>query len=434
MKTIKLVVIGGGSSYTPELVEGVINNYGTLPVRELVLVDIPMGEEKVEINTQLVKRMFHKAQLNIKVSYTFNRRDALMNADFVMTQLRVGGLDARAKDEEIPLKYQVIGQETTGPGGFSKAIRTIPVMLEICKDMEKVCPDAWLINFTNPAGMVTEAINKYTPIKNIGLCNVPLNMHHDIAKRLNLAPNEISCNVIGLNHLSYVNQVYYKGKNVIEKALAVKDEKGIVENIDKIDAMDLIAQRLGLFLSPYLQYFYFEKEMLEKELRSVAENKGTRAQQVQEVEAKLFALYQDESLEEKPLELSKRGGARYSEAAIDLINSIYNNVGDIQVVNVNNNGSIIDLPIECSVEVNCIINKQGAIPITNGHLPLEVKGLIQQVKTYEQLTIEAAVTGNYNTALLALINNPLIHYAGDAKNILDDLLEVHKEYLPQFNQ
>jgi len=434
MKSIKLVVIGGGSSYTPELVEGVINNHHTLPIRELVLVDIPAGEEKVKINKGLVKRMIHKGQLNIAVSYTFNRKDALRNADFVITQLRVGGLDARGKDEKIPLRYHVIGQETTGPGGFSKAIRTIPVILGICKDMEEICPHAWLINFTNPAGIITEAINYYTSIKNIGLCNVPINMHYNIAKKINVRPDEIYCNMIGLNHLSYVNQVYYKGKDVIHKALEVKGEKGIVENIRKINEMDLIAQKLRLFLSPYLQYYYFEKEMLEKELASVAENKGTRAQQVQEVEAKLFKLYQDESLEDKPLELSKRGGSRYSEVAIDLINSIYNNTGDIQVVNVSNNGSILDLPFECVVEVNCVINNQGATPVTNGHLPIEVKGLIQQVKTYEQLTIEAAVTGNYNTALIALMNNPLIHNATDAQDILDDLLEAHKEYLPQFNQ
>ncbi|NLZ83436.1 MAG: 6-phospho-beta-glucosidase, partial [Clostridiales bacterium] len=161
MNTIKLVVIGGGSSYTPELVEGVINNYNTLPVRELIFVDVPMGEEKVKINTQFIKRMIHKAQLNIEVSYTFDRKNALKDADFVMTQLRVGGLKARSKDEHIPLKYNVIGQETTGPGGFAKALRTIPVMIDICKDMEEVCPDAWLINFTNPSGIVTEALNKY---------------------------------------------------------------------------------------------------------------------------------------------------------------------------------------------------------------------------------------------------------------------------------
>ena len=434
MNTIKLVVIGGGSSYTPELVEGVINNYNTLPVRELIFVDVPMGEEKVRINTQFIKRMIHKAKLNIEVSYTFDRKNALKDADFVMTQLRVGGLKARSKDEHIPLKYNVIGQETTGPGGFAKALRTIPVMMDICKDMEEVCPDAWLINFTNPSGIVTEALNKYTKIKNIGLCNVPIGMHYDIAERLEVDPKEISCNVIGLNHLSFVNKVYYKGDNVISKALEVKKKDGIVQNISKIDVSDFIAQKLGLVLSPYLQYFFFEKEMLEKELQELKDDKGTRADQVQEVEHKLFELYEDESLDHKPDELSKRGGARYSEAAINLINSIYNNVGDIQVVNVMNNGSIADLPDDASVEVNCVINKQGATPVTNGHLPLAVKGLVQHVKAYEQLTVEAAITGDYDTALLALISNPLVHDAEAAKNILDDLLEAHKEYLPQFNK
>ena len=434
MDTIKLVVIGGGSSYTPELVEGVINNYDSLPVREVVFVDVPMGEEKVKINTEFIKRMIHKAQLNIEVSYTFDRKDALRGADFVMTQLRVGGLAARAKDEHIPLKYNVIGQETTGPGGFAKALRTIPVMLDICKDMEEVCPDAWLINFTNPSGIVTEALHKYTKIKNIGLCNVPIGMHYDIAERLNVDPKEINCNVIGLNHLSFVNKVYYKGDNVISKALEVKNDEGIVQNISKIEIADLVAQKLNMYLSPYLQYFFFEKEMLEEELESLRENKGTRADQVQEVERKLFELYQDENLDHKPEELSKRGGARYSEAAINLINSIYNNVGDVQVVNVSNNGSIADLPNDASVEVNCIINKHGATPLTNGHLPTAVRGLVQHVKAYEELTVEAAVTGDYDTALLALISNPLVHDGEAAKNILDELLEAHKEYLPQFHK
>lgn len=432
MKKLKLVVIGGGSSYTPELVEGIILHNSTLPISELILVDVSMGEEKVKINTALTKRMFSKAELPVQVSYTFDRRAALYGADFILTQLRVGGLEARAKDESIPLKYSVIGQETTGPGGFAKALRTIPILLDICQDIEELCPGAWLINFTNPSGIVTEAIHKYSKVKCIGLCNVPINMHYDAAERLGVNPKELNCQFTGLNHLSFMTHAYHQGIDRLAEVLTINDEVGIVQNIAKIDEMDIVANTLGLMLSPYLQYFYFEKSMLSEELEKVRAGKGTRAKEVQEVEKELFEQYKDKDLDVKPSALSLRGGARYSEAAIELINSIYNDSNELHVVNVANQGVIPELPYDGVVEVNCIINKQGATPIQTGSLPIAVKGLVQQVKAYETLTIEAAVTGDETLALLALINNPLIHDFMDAKNILKDLLEAHKEYLPQF--
>ncbi len=432
MKKLKLVVIGGGSSYTPELVEGIILHNSTLPISELILVDVSMGEEKVKINTALTKRMFSKAELPVQVSYTFDRREALRGADFILTQFRVGGLEARAKDESIPLKYSVIGQETTGPGGFAKALRTIPILLDICQDIEDLCPGAWLINFTNPSGIVTEAIHKYSKVKCIGLCNVPINMHYDAAERLGVNPKELNCQFTGLNHLSFMTHAYHQGIDRLADVLNINDEVGIVQNIAKIDEMDIVANKLGLMLSPYLQYFYFEKSMLSEELEKVQSGKGTRANEVQEVEKELFEQYKDKDLDVKPSALSLRGGARYSEAAIELINSIYNDSNELHVVNVANQGVIPELPYDGVVEVNCIINKQGATPIQTGSLPIAVKGLVQQVKAYESLTIEAAVTGDETLALTALINNPFIHDFTDAKNILKDLLEAHKEHLPQF--
>lgn len=432
MKPLKFVVIGGGSSYTPELVEGIILHRATLPVEELILVDVPLGEEKVNIIAALVKRMFQRANMNTKVSYTLDRREALNGADFVLTQLRVGGLEARAKDESIPLKYGVIGQETTGPGGFAKAIRTIPVLLEICQDIEDMCPDAWLINFTNPSGIVTEAIHKYSKVKCIGLCNVPINMHYDSAERLGVNPKEIYCEFTGLNHLSFMTHAYYKGVDRLPEILSVNVEDGIVKNISKIEEMDIIANQLGFMLSPYLQYFYFEKSMIREELENLHSGKGTRAKEVQEVEKGLFDLYKDENLDVKPEALSRRGGARYSEAAISLINSIYNDSNELHVVNVINHGTIPELPYDSVVEVNCIINKQGATPIHIGNLPNTVSGLVEQVKAYETLTIKAAVTGDRTIALLALLNNPLIHDVTDAKNILNELLEAHKSMLKNF--
>jgi len=435
MKQLKIVVIGGGSSYTPELVEGIIKKRKILPVGEIVFIDIEEGKEKVQINTKLVRRMIKKAGMNTKVSYTLDRREGLKKADFVMTQIRVGGLQARALDEKIPNKYGMIGQETTGMGGFFKALRTIPVMLEIGKDMEEICPEAWLINFTNPSGIITEAICRRTQVNCIGLCNVPINMHYEAAERLEVDPKTIQTNFLGLNHLSVMNHCYQDGKDVMAQVLHL-DEEGVsenqVKNIEKIEDIDLYAEELGYMLSPYLQYFLYEKEMIEEENDSLKEGKGSRAEQVMLVEQDLFKLYKDEALEDKPEELALRGGARYSEAAIALVDSIYNGKGDIQVVNTLNHGSIRELPDEASVEVNCIIDKKGATPVANGPLPEELSGLIQLVKKYETYTIEAALTGNRRTAMVALLNNPLTHSIKDTRQAFEEMLLAHKKYLPVF--
>ena len=430
---MKIAVIGGGSSYTPELMEGIINHKDSLPVTEVVLIDIPEGEEKVSINTAFAKRMAEKAGLPISVRYTLDRREGLKDASFVIAQIRVGGLDAREKDERIPLKYDVIGQETTGPGGFFKALRTIPVMLSICRDMEEVCKDAWLINFTNPSGIITEAILKNTRVKCIGLCNVSINMRYDAAERLSVSPDELDCRFIGLNHLSVMNHAYYQGKDRILDAVSVENTESVVKNIQKDAEMDAVAKELGCLLSPYMQYFYTEKEALQHEKMEAIGLTGTRAAQVKEVEKNLFECYKDVNLREKPAALAKRGGARYSMAAICLIDSIYNDTNDVQVVDVFNNGIIPQLPDDVVIEVNCRIGRNGATPLASD-VPASVLGLIGQVKAYEEYTIEAAITGDRNKALIALLNNPLIHDVRDAKGILNELLEAHRAYLPAFFQ
>lgn len=430
---MKIAVIGGGSSYTPELMEGIINHKDSLPVTEVVLIDIPEGEEKVSINTAFAKRMVEKAGLPISVRYTLDRREGLKDASFVIAQIRVGGLDAREKDERIPLKYDVIGQETTGPGGFFKALRTIPVILSICRDMEEVCKDAWLINFTNPSGIITEAILKNTKVKCIGLCNVSINMRYDAAERLSVSPDELDCRFIGLNHLSVMNHAYYQGKDRILDAVNVENKESVVKNIKKDEEMDAVARELGCLLSPYMQYFYTEKEALRHEKLEAIGLTGTRAAQVKEVEKNLFECYKDVNLREKPAALAKRGGARYSMAAICLIDSIYNDTNDVQVVDVFNNGIIPQLPDDVVIEVNCRIGRNGAAPLASD-VPSSVLGLIEQVKAYEEFTIEAAITGDRNKALIALLNNPLVHDVRDAKGILNELLEAHKAYLPAFFQ
>lgn len=440
MSGIKIVTIGGGSSYTPELVEGFIKRYDELPVRELWLVDIPAGEKKLQIVGALARRMVEKAGVPIEIHLTLDRRRALENADFVTTQIRVGLLDARVKDEKIPLKYGVIGQETNGPGGLFKGLRTIPVILDICRDMEELCPNAWLINFTNPAGMVTEAVLRYTNRKKvIGLCNVPIGMKMGVASLLGVDASRVHASRVhidfaGLNHMVFGLGVYLDGENVT--AQVIDKLTGETSGITMKNILDLgwdkdFIKALGILPCPYHRYYYQTRAMLEHELEE-AQKGGTRAEIVKRVEEELFELYKDPDLSIKPPQLEKRGGAYYSEAACNLIHSIYNDKRDIQPVNVRNNGAIASIPDDSAVEVNCVITREGPIPLTVGDLPVPVRGLVQQIKSFERVAAEAAVTGSYHQALLAMTINPLVPGDAVARQILDEMLEAHKDYLPQF--
>ena len=434
MKTIKLTIIGGGSSYTPELIEGIIHRHKKLPVRELWLVDIEDGQQKLEIIAGLSRRMIAKAGLDIRVVATLNRREAIKDADFIMSQFRVGGLAARAVDERIPLKYNVIGQETTGPGGFAKALRTIPVILDICRDIEELAPDAWLINFTNPAGMVTEAVLKHSGVNVMGLCNVPINMHYSIARMLNVKPDDVYLGFAGLNHLVWVHRVAIGNEDKTADVLAMLGD-GASLNMNNIaeEPWDKeLLNALGVIPCPYHRYFYLKNAML-KEEQETARITGTRAEQVMETETELFKLYADPGLKEKPVQLEQRGGAYYSEVSLNLVDAIWNNRKTINVVNTRNNGAIKNLPDDAVVEINAVIDSAGAHAITFGAMPDQLNGLLQTVKSYETLAIEAAVTGDYHKALAALGLNPLVPDLQTAKYLLDDILEQNRNYLPQFN-
>ncbi|MED3646982.1 6-phospho-beta-glucosidase [Halalkalibacterium halodurans] len=432
---IKIATIGGGSSYTPELVEGFIKRYDELPVRELWLVDIEEGKEKMEIVGNLAKRMVQKAGLPIDIHLTLDRREALKGADFVTTQFRVGLLDARAKDERIPLKYGVLGQETNGPGGLFKGLRTIPVILDICRDMEELCPDAWLINFTNPAGMVTEAVLRYANIKKVvGLCNVPIGIEMGVAKLLDVDHSRIRIDFAGLNHMVYGLDVYLDGVSVKDKVIEMitdPNNSSFVKNIDGLGWELSFIKALGVLTCPYHMYYYKSREMVEKDLKK-AKEEGTRAEVVQRLEKELFELYKDPNLDIKPPQLEERGGAYYSDAAVRLIHSIYTDRRDIQPVNTMNRGAIASIPSDSAVEVSCVITKDGPKPIAMGDLPVPVRGLVQQIKSFERVAAEAAVTGDYDLTVLAMTINPLSPSDTIAKQIVDDMLEAHKEHLPQF--
>ncbi|TCO76942.1 6-phospho-beta-glucosidase [Marinisporobacter balticus] len=436
MKGLKIVTIGGGSSYTPELVEGAIKRYEELPVRELWLVDIKEGEEKLNIVGNLAKRMVKKAGVPIDVYCTLDRREALKDADFVITQIRVGMLDARAKDERIPLKYDIIGQETNGPGGMFKALRTIPVILDITKDMAELCPNAWLVNFTNPAGIVTEAVLRYGNIKRVvGLCNVPIGIQNGIAKMLDTDSSRVRVDFAGLNHMVFGLNVYLDGDRITDKIIDMmaNDDPIIdVKNITSIAWEKDFIRALGVVPCPYHRYYYQTRKMFEEALEN-SQKEGVRAEVVKGIEHKLFEIYKDENLVIKPPQLENRGGAYYSDAACNLVSSIYNDKCDIQPVNTRNNGAIASIDNDSAVEVSCVITKEGPRPLAVGDLPVSVRGLVQQIKSFERTTVEAAVTGDYHKALLAMTINPLVPSDIVAKQILDEMLEANQVYLPQFS-
>ena len=376
MNGLKVAIIGGGSSYTPEIIEGLIKKQATFPLTELVLFDLPEAINKLTTMAELAKRMFKRAKVDVKVELTTDRKTALMNARYVLSQFRVGGLDARILDETIPLKHGLIGQETVGPGGFAKALRTIPVTLDICKDMEAYCPNAWLVNFTNPSGMVTEAVVNHTSISTVGLCNVPIGLKFLSARLLDVDPEEVSIDYIGLNHLVWGKSVYLNGEEVTDKVLELmSDAAPSMKNIQGAKWDRTFLKSLGMVPCDYHRYYYLTDEMFQIEKEQACQ-KGTRGEIVKKLDEELFNIYSQPSLDQKPEQLSQRGGAYYSVAAINLIDSIHNDRKDIQPVNVRNNGAISNLPDHVVIETNAIIGKKDMKPLAVG------KGTLENFGTY----------------------------------------------------
>ena len=434
--TLKVAVIGGGSSYTPELVEGLIQHYHEFPVTELDLVDIDGGREKVEIVGAMAQRMVERAKVPITVHVTLDRREAIQGADFVMTQIRVGRLEARVRDEHIPLAHGCLGQETTGAGGFAKGLRTVPVILDIADDIAELAPEAWMINFTNPTGMVTEAVLKYGKVKSIGLCNLAINTRMQIANIAEIDRSLVDFEWIGINHLNWATKIRVGQTDIMDLLTdAATNRTGVkLANIPDFGWDPTFLRSLGALPCTYLQYYYMTDTMLEEEQAS-ARTVGTRGEVVQRIEAELFELYKDPNLAIKPKQLEKRGGAYYSLAAVELIASIYNDRRDVQTVNVRNGHILPFLPEDASIEVNAVIDREGAHPIQiRTPVAPQLRGLLQVVKAYEELTIEAAVHGDYGLALQALTIHPLVTAGQTAQKILDSILEENRFLLPRFGR
>jgi 6-phospho-beta-glucosidase len=416
---VKVAVVGGGSTYTPELVEGFVTRTDRLPVDELVLLDI--DPERLAIVGALAERMVRAAGWAGSVRLTDQMTEALEGANFVIVQLRVGGNQARFLDETIPLRFGCIGQETTGPGGFAKALRTVPVVLELAERTAQIgAPDAWVVDFTNPTGLVTQALLDQGH-RACGLCNVAIGVQRDLATHLEVEPSHIRLDHVGLNHLSWVRAVLVDGVDRLPELLAEAPEE-----LTEAAPIELV-RALGAIPSSYLRYYYRTSEVLEHQ-----RTHRTRAEEVLEIEAGLLELYRDPALDTKPKLLEERGGAWYSDAAAALVASLHAGTGDEQVVNVLNEGAIPNMPPRDVVELTCRVDRAGAFAQPTDPLAPEMLGLVQHAKAYERLTIEAALTGSRTSALNALVTNPLVGDVDRAGPMLDALLDANRGHLPRF--
>jgi 6-phospho-beta-glucosidase len=417
---VKIAVVGGGSTYTPELVEGFVNRAARLPIDELVLLDI--DSDRLAVVGGLAQRMLDRLDWVGRLTLTGQRDSAIDGADFVLIQLRVGGQATRLVDETLPPRFGVIGQETTGAGGFAKALRTVPVVLELAELTARRAPGAWIVDFTNPVGIVTQALldNGH---RALGLCNVAINLQRTLAERFGVAPDRVELEHVGLNHLSWERAARVDGVDRLPELLA-SDAPWIADHIGL--PVDLI-RAVGAIPSYYLRYYYETAKVIGDQ-----RNGHTRAQDVIDIESRLLDLYRDQGLAEKPALLADRGGAFYSEAAAQLIASLYDGAGDIQVVDVRNDGALPDLPDSAVVEIAARIDRDGAHPIPVAPLAPEMRGLVQAAKAYEELTVAAATTGDRRTALRALMANPLVADWAIAEPLLDALLDANRVHLPRF--
>ncbi len=422
---MKLAVIGAGSSYSPELVDGLFPRLDAIPVTELWMMDPDL--ERLEITANFARRMARRHGDPFTVHHTADLREAVKDARYVITQLRVGQSQARIADEKLGLRHNIIGQETTGVGGFACALRTIPPVLEIAHAMEDLAPDGVLVNFTNPSGIITEALIKHSAVKSVGLCNAPIGMIMDVVKHFGCAMEEVELDYVGLNHLAWVRRFIVAGEDVTDKALAVflehADEEWPVEAV--CENMRLAMGSLNMFCNGYLQYYYATEAMLDH----LKHKPKTRGEEVVEIERALFEKYAQDDLDEKPEELSKRGGAHYSTAAFHLIAAIESDTRNRQIVCCRNGGAVPTFDDDASVEVSAVIGRDGAKAIPQVAPEPAIRGLMQAVKAYETLTVEAAVTGSRERAFQAMLMHPLMPGAVGCKALLEELLDINKPYL-----
>jgi 6-phospho-beta-glucosidase len=418
---MKIAVVGGGSTYTPELVDGIARLRDEIEVDQLVLCD--PDSSRLDAVAGVSGRIARRHQWKGVLTATSDLAEAIDGADFVLLQLRIGGQAARHLDETIPLRCGCVGQETTGAGGFAKALRTVPVVLDIADEVRRrAASDAWIIDFTNPVGIVTRALLDHGH-RGMGLCNVAIGFQKLFASWLGVDAGQVRLGHAGLNHLTWIRSVDVGGEDVLPHLI---EEHG-AQLADRVEMPLRLLHSLGAIPSYYLRYFY-QHDVVVGEQRDAR----TRAQDVAEIERQLLEIYLDPDVDTKPELLTRRGGAFYSEAAVQLLAAVWNDTGDIQVVDVRNDGALPELPADAIVEIPCAINRSGPIPAVESGLHRATEGLVASVAAYERLAVEAAVTGDRETAFLALLAHPLIAQIKPAEQLLEDLLSANAAHLPRF--
>ena len=428
---MKVTVIGGGSTYTPELIMGFIARASTFPLTELWLMDI--DQARLKIVGEFAQRIAAAHHAPFRVVLSNNQREAVTGASYVTTQLRVGQMPARREDEYLGLRHGLIGQETTGMGGMAKALRTIPVILRLAQDMHEVAPGAMLANFTNPAGLVTQALAMYAPdLPAVGVCNVgittKMGMVESLEKSLgrSIDPERCELNTLGLNHLTWHRGFKVDGEEMWGQVLqnAINELRSEAEP----EFPPELVETLKMIPNYYLQYFYRTKHKLDEQKKWPP----SRAEEVMEVEKDLLREYADPRRTDPPGDLMKRGGAYYSTVATQLLNAHYNDLGQTHVVNVRHNGAVAGWPADWVLEMPCRVDRRGVHPLPAEPLPDACFGLIAQVKAYEILTARAAVSGDRNLLYQAMLAHPLGPAVDDIEAVMEDLLSTHRAYLPQF--
>ncbi len=428
---MKIAVIGGGSTYTPELVNGLLKQAKELSLEELWLMDI--DPERLRIVGGFAQRMAAARGNPFRVVLSSDQRRSIEGASYVVTQLRVGMMPARRRDEYLGQRHGLIGQETTGVGGMAKALRTILVILGIARDIEETAPKALLLNFTNPAGLVTEALTRHAPgVRAVGVCNVGITTKMHMLERLEgmlgekISPERVQLKTLGLNHLTWHRGLTLNGEDLWPRLFPAYIEELKCEADPEWDVRTL--ESLGMIPNYYLQYFYYTDHKLHEQEKWPP----SRAEQVMEIEKDLLREYADPSLDEPPADLMKRGGAYYSTLATELIRSHHGDLGQVHVVNVCNGGAVRDWPDDWVLELPARVDQQGIHPLPQKPLPPACYGLVAQVKMYELLTVEAGVHGDRNAAYQALLTHPLGPKADRVQAVLDDMLATNRQWLPQF--
>lgn len=427
---LKISVIGGASSYTPELFANLIDLREMLEVEQVTLMDL--NNEKLDVIAKVGERLLTGSQMGMRIAATQSLEQAVDQADFIILQIRVGGLEARVRDETLPMEFGMVGNETTGAGGFVCALRTVPVALEIAHEIERLSPNAWVLNLSNPAGIVTEALLKHTRLRTLGFCNIPINTTYELANVLGVPPEKVRLDSFGLNHLSWARGAYVDGEEMLQPLIAGTSgrnsalyQHGLVE--DMLDPQWL--RTLNMIPSWYVRYYYCTEQVLDQDRRSGP----TKGNKDMEAEERLRSLYLTEGYGETAQRiLASKGGAQYYLPVLQVVRSIVHDSGEVVVVDVRNDGALPDLPAQTCVEVPARIKRGNIEPLPAGKMPLRVRGLVQAVKAYEELTVEAATTGSHEAALAALVTHPLVGSVPRAMSFWNRVLQNERPYLSRF--